>query len=78
MVISLTKGRVNEYPKIYHFIIPRHTHPMIKHKTLTEHFLGFPVRNCIAGMLLQAVFDLKPINRFTQSEYKVLARLHIL
>ena len=28
-------------------------------------------------MLLQAVFDLKPMNMFTQSQYKVLASLHI-
>ena len=73
MVISWPIGRVNEYPKMHHFRIPRHTHPMTNHKTLTEHFLEFPVRNCIAGMLLQAVFDLKPIKRFTESEYKVLA-----
>ena len=54
MVISLTIGRVNEYPRMHHFRIPRHTHPMIKHKTLTEYFFEissekFHCGNVVAG-----------------------------
>ena len=56
MVIYLTIGHVNEYPKMHNFKIQRHSHPMIKQNFDWAFFGIFSEKwhcgNVVAGLML--------------------------